>query len=325
MACPVCGKPSPCAHEQKRSAVVGPEAYDESDRRFAPRDPSARPSSPGKEEFLKDQPWRQEIVSRLRQHRARRRRHFDPSATLEFNFQEPPSAAESVEGQAAHRSSIPPVEPPKVIEFPRARLSLPQFSHSQALAESFDNMELAEPVLDAPRILDAPEPPPVQMELLPTFDDIQLEEAETNGNRHGLELPPHPAPLSYRIFAGLIDLTIVLVASAIFATGFVMFGRGLPQPKSVLLCVFMVCGNLWLIYEYLFLVYSVGTPGMQLAGLELCTFRGDPVSLALRRWRALASMLSALAAGLGFIWAFVDEDTLGWHDRITQTYVRRSS
>jgi hypothetical protein len=28
--------------------------------------------------------------------------------------------------------------------------------------------------------------------------------------------------------------------------------------------------------------------------------------------------------GLGFAWALVDEDCLGWHDRITRTYLRRS-
>jgi hypothetical protein len=42
----------------------------------------------------------------------------------------------------------------------------------------------------------------------------------------------------------------------------------------------------------------------------------------MRRWRAVASMLSGCSIGLGFAWALVDEDTLGWHDRITQTHLR---
>jgi hypothetical protein len=29
-----------------------------------------------------------------------------------------------------------------------------------------------------------------------------------------------------------------------------------------------------------------------------------------------------LSLGLGFFWALVDEHTLGWHDRISQTYLK---
>ena len=31
-------------------------------------------------------------------------------------------------------------------------------------------------------------------------------------------------------------------------------------------------------------------------------------------------ILSAVSLGLGFAWAFFDEDTLCWHDRMTRTY-----
>jgi uncharacterized RDD family membrane protein YckC len=139
-----------------------------------------------------------------------------------------------------------------------------------------------------------------------------------------MELPPQPAALPQRVFAGLIDAAVVLLSGAFFAMAFVIFAPGLPQPRLTLLCGLMVCGVLWLVYQYLFLVHSSGTPGMHLAQLELCTFQGEAVSIPLRRARALASMLSLCAVGLGFAWAFVDEDTLGWHDRITQTHLRAS-
>jgi uncharacterized RDD family membrane protein YckC len=86
----------------------------------------------------------------------------------------------------------------------------------------------------------------------------------------------------------------------------------------------VVSALLWLVYQYLFLVYSPGTPGMRMAQLELCTFEGGPVSRSLRRWRALASLLSCCSFGLGFAWALIDEDRLGWHDRITQTHLKTS-
>jgi len=35
----------------------------------------------------------------------------------------------------------------------------------------------------------------------------------------------------------------------------------------------------------------------------------------------LASWLSAVSAGMGYAWVFLDEDVLCWHDRITHTYL----
>ena len=91
---------------------------------------------------------------------------------------------------------------------------------------------------------------------------------------------------------------------------------------ATLLTTAAVGALLWLVYQYVFLVYSAATPGMQMAQLELCTFQGQRVPVSLRRWRALASLLSCCSLGLGFAWALIDEDMLGWHDRITQTHVR---
>jgi hypothetical protein len=61
---------------------------------------------------------------------------------------------------------------------------------------------------------------------------------------------------------------------------------------------------------------------MSAAELELCNFESADATRAARRWRALAIALSGLSLGLGFAWALVDEDTLGWHDRISQTYLK---
>jgi hypothetical protein len=35
----------------------------------------------------------------------------------------------------------------------------------------------------------------------------------------------------------------------------------------------------------------------------------------------LAACLSAVSAGMGYAWVFLDEDALCWHDRITHTYL----
>ena len=42
-----------------------------------------------------------------------------------------------------------------------------------------------------------------------------------------------------------------------------------------------------------------------------------------RTRRNLGAMLLSLAPlGLGYLWAFFDEDRLGWHDRISRMYQR---
>src|ERR1700734_2305451 len=78
---------------------------------------------------------------------------------------------------------------------------------------------------------------------------------------------------------------------------------------------------LWAAYQYLLMVYSARTPGLRVAGLELTRFDGSATTRSLRRWRVLASYLSAASLGMGYVWLFLDEDSLCWHDRITHTYL----
>jgi uncharacterized RDD family membrane protein YckC len=265
-----------------------------------------------------EQPWRQEVISRVQQHRAKRRRRLDPSATLELDF----SASEASSPQAQSEGSQTLVAPafvkpemPKIIEFRRPPSVQPVFVPQNGVEE----FELAEPVLETPRILEAA--PLEQMDLLPAFADIQLESLEhSTGER--VELPPQAAALQQRAFAALVDLLIVLIASATFTMIYLVLGHDLPQPRLVLMSTAVTSALLWLVYQYLFLVYSPATLGMRMAQLELCTFQGEPVSHSLRQWRAIASLLSCCSLGLGFAWALIDEDMLGWHDRITQTYMR---
>jgi uncharacterized RDD family membrane protein YckC len=78
----------------------------------------------------------------------------------------------------------------------------------------------------------------------------------------------------------------------------------------------------WMIYDFLFLVYTGSTPGLRAARLRLAKFDGQPIDRRLRRCRVLTSFLSAFSAGLGYAWCLLDEKGLCWHDRITRTYVQ---
>ena len=60
--------------------------------------------------------------------------------------------------------------------------------------------------------------------------------------------------------------------------------------------------------------------GMQRAGLQLVDFDGNPPSRGRRFQRFFSGLLGLFAAGIGLIWALVDEDRLTWHDHISNTF-----
>ena len=204
---------------------------------------------------------------------------------------------------------------------------------------TLDELELAALVPEMPRIVEAPEMEPAeaepyaveavapamaearQMELLPNFDDIHLDPTP-NGLEDELDLIPRPAPLEQRVVAGLVDAGIVFIGSGVCAVTFLQLAEEMPHSRLTAAFALASCGMFWLLFQYLFLTYGRATPGMKVAQLELCTFEGKPASLFARRCRALASALSGFSAGLGYAWAFIDEDRLGWHDRISQTHLR---
>jgi uncharacterized RDD family membrane protein YckC len=179
--------------------------------------------------------------------------------------------------------------------------------------------ELAEPVMDRPRILEAPEvvlPAPALGGI--TIEPIRQPELE---KRPGIDIPLQSAPLARRIFSAAIDDAIIASACALF--GFIFWKMTAIQPPRLQLMGITAgaAALFWAAYQYLLMVYSGSTPGLRLAKLELARFDGTPANRRLRRWRVLASFLSALSLGMGYAWAFLDEDALCWHDRITHTYL----
>ena len=195
----------------------------------------------------------------------------------------------------------------KVIEFPRwaaAPLALE---------------ELAEPVFDRPRILEAPELAPPG----PALGGILIESPEEAPveKRPGFEMPLQPAPMARRLAATAVDATIVMAAFAMFAYLFFKITARVPPLLLAASASVLVIGILWTIYQYFMLVGSGTTPGLKLARLQLNRFDGSPVPRSLRRWRVLTSVMSGVSLGLGYAWCFFDEDQLCWHDRITRTYM----
>ena len=230
----------------------------------------------------------------------------DPApATADVPAESPQPAARAV------APAIAPITLPvtgKIIEFPRSWTPPPA---------PLD--ELAEPVTDRPRILEAPEvvPPPPALGGI-TIEPAQQPELE---KRPGIDIPLQSAPLGRRIFSAAVDDVIISAACALF--GFIFWKLTAIRPPR--LQTFGLIAGLsavfWAAYQYLLVVYSGSTPGLRLARLELARFDGSPTGRRLRRWRVLASFLSAVSLGMGYAWVFLDEDALCWHDRITHTYL----
>jgi uncharacterized RDD family membrane protein YckC len=76
------------------------------------------------------------------------------------------------------------------------------------------------------------------------------------------------------------------------------------------------------IYRLLFYTLNDATPGMRAMRIAFCTYDEDsPKRKAIRR-RVFSTLLAAGPLGLGLVWAVLDSDRLGWHDRMSRMYPR---
>jgi uncharacterized RDD family membrane protein YckC len=219
-----------------------------------------------------------------------------------------------VENQPVRPPDLPPEFSAKILEFPRS-----------AAIPVIYSTPLADPIFDRPRIVEAPEVVPPA----PALGGILIEPAQ-------LELPdPNPpvefgvpsASVARRLLAAGADMLILGAALSVFAAIFLHFNPvvHLNPARGPFALLAGVSGAfavvLWMTYQFVLIVATGSTPGLRVARLRLVNFDGSPVARRTRRWRVLASFLSALSAGLGYLWCFLDQDSLCWHDRITRTHI----
>jgi uncharacterized RDD family membrane protein YckC len=133
----------------------------------------------------------------------------------------------------------------------------------------------------------------------------------------------HLATLGRRLMATTVDGCLIL--AGFFASAMMLAAR-LQQPvtprgaETFVVVGLAIAGFL---YNALFLGFGLSTPGMRYAGIALSTFDDEVPTRAQLRRRLGAMVLSLAPVGLGLVWAVFDEDHLSWHDRISQTYLRK--
>jgi uncharacterized RDD family membrane protein YckC len=168
-----------------------------------------------------------------------------------------------------------------------------------------------------------PQPPPAA----PSWHSIHLDtETPIRQPRPSAPLDEgtalHAAPLEDRAMAALVDCALALCAFLLFSLVFALSSTHLPHGRIAVVGACAILFAMGLLYQLLFFSLTDATPGMRYAKIALCTFDDENPSRSAIRGRIAALVLSALPLGLGFLWAFFDEDSLGWHDRITRTYQR---
>ncbi len=221
--------------------------------------------------------------------------------------------------------------PANLIEFPRElvapRRARPRLAEGPLREESEPQLRIFE--VDAVQV--APEPELPSSQTMPDWQSMMLEaphveprlpQAEAQAH---ITVAPQTAPLERRLMSAAVDGALVLAAwlcgAAVVAEicGPALRDLTLPSLGAV---AFGSLGLLAVLYQLLFFSFADNTPGMRWARIGLCTF-GDsnPTRKAMRR-RVFSTVLAACPLGLGLAWVWMDNDGMGWHDRMSRMYQR---
>ena len=131
------------------------------------------------------------------------------------------------------------------------------------------------------------------------------------------------ASLGVRLMAAVVDCTLIL--AGFVSVGFLVAHNVQHPPigKPAELLGAVALALIGMLYYAGFFALPVSTPGMKYAGIGLCTFDDQRPTRAQLRRRLGAMVLSLLPVGLGLVWSIFDDDHLSWHDRFSQTYLRK--
>jgi len=274
--------------------------------------------------------WREELSGRVqefRQRRARLRRGFDPTVTLDLDF----NSAQGTQGGEMDQQ-----DDDFAGGFAEAESRLgPPPEHSATEQAAIDAVAL-ERAAGGIRVLSgaaveageltlghhdaAPEPVEIILDSSRPFG----QESETGASR----LAEPRALIGRRFLAGLGDALILLLGDAVFGGIFwYLAGRGGGvsfRPANVA-AMGSIAAFLMFFYFGMSVALTATTPGLAWLGLEVRNLEGNLPSARESLARAFGYLVSVSALFLGFAWAIFDADGLTWHDLISGTYVTERS
>lgn len=124
----------------------------------------------------------------------------------------------------------------------------------------------------------------------------------------------------HRVMAAVVDASIVLIALALFVLIFHVAGGRILLNRTTLPVFAAVVAATMFFYKLLWCLAGGDTVGMNWTRLTLVNFDGQVPGRRQRLYRLASGCLSFLAAGVGLLWALVDEETLAWHDHMSRTF-----
>lgn len=222
-----------------------------------------------------------------------------------------PPAPETAAPDRKPRQTVPrqpslfAADRPKVIPFESIAGAMPSLARKQAAEK--------QPRGPRPR---RPEPPSAQQAL-----DLDIPITPPPVHRSLLG-GGHPAvaPVQLRMAAFVADAGVTAACFAVFLLPYFVGGAHLVLQRKALLPYAVTAAALAFFYRLFWCILRRETPGMRRFRLRVVNFDGyapDPAQRLVRFAGACAGSL----AGLGLLWALVDEEKLTWHDQMSKTYV----
>jgi uncharacterized RDD family membrane protein YckC len=222
--------------------------------------------------------------------------------------------------------------PANLIEFPRelvaARKARPRLAEGPLREEGVAEPQLRIFEVESEQISIAPAAPEEVVTGAPVWQGLMLDAAPLRAPRsqqHVAASLVDIAPISRRLMSAVVDACCVGVAMIGFWTvaAWISGPRLTAMSRPMLaIAVVLTLAIAAMMYQVLFFCMNDATPGMRYARIALCTFaERSPTRRAMRR-RLLAMLMAVCPLGLGMLWAWMDDDRLAWHDRISRMYQR---
>jgi hypothetical protein len=125
---------------------------------------------------------------------------------------------------------------------------------------------------------------------------------------------------THRAMAAALDGSIILMSLALFTITFRLAGGQIVLNAHTVPMYLAVAAALVVFYRLWWCLAGDDSPGMRWSHLTLIDFDGQAPTRHQRLMRAASGFLSLAAGGLGLLWAVADEETLTWHDHISNTF-----
>jgi uncharacterized RDD family membrane protein YckC len=150
--------------------------------------------------------------------------------------------------------------------------------------------------------------------------DLQERQGRITRPEEALYCDARVAQPAQRAMAAGLDGVMVLLGTALFLTVALAVGVDFGIVGNLLILPAAMAAVVVVLYRGLWCLVNRDTPGMRFAGLRLVDFDGRTPRRQRRIVRQFAGLLSLLSAGVGLVWALVDEESLTWHDHISKTF-----